>query len=189
MQDMPHNAHRGTHPNPPPPHFQHEERRIQSKNLNTRRHTKIEQYIQARTRNSEILPMGPPNAFGAINRTQHWEALYKKDVPIGNIIHIRQWTQNTKSCAKYRGEYGPVTQNNVGVFQGAALSAPMCIIYLDDVMEDYDALNRNSKLPTRQSARRDPNARHQHIMGKVQKQEQETRDRQYNIYRTNAQNV
>ena len=56
--------------------------------------------------------------------------------------------QNTTQSAKHKRQYGEPQPNNVGVFQGSAISALMFIIYLDDMMEDYRAINRKKKLPT-----------------------------------------
>ena len=39
--------------------------------------------------------------------------------------------------------------SNVVVFQGSAIIALLFTIYLDDMMEDYRAINRKEKLPTR----------------------------------------
>ena len=80
--------------------------------------------------------MGLSKAFDAINRTQLWATLYKKGLRLETIVQIRQGHQNTQLCAKNQGKYGPLAKNNVGVFQGSALSAPLYIIYLDDVMQD-----------------------------------------------------
>ena len=40
-------------------------------------------------------------------------------------------------------------ENNIGGFQGSAISALLFIIYLDDMMEDLEALNRRTNLPIR----------------------------------------
>jgi len=55
--------------------------------------------------------------------------------------------QNTKLTAKERNEYGNTILGNVGVFRRSAVSALLFIIYLDDVMEDYKALNDNKNIP------------------------------------------
>ena len=39
---------------------------------------------------------------------------------------------------------------NIGLFQGSAISAMLFIIYQDDMMEDYDALNRE-EIPIKQT--------------------------------------
>ena len=73
--------------------------------------------------------------------------------------------------AKRHGEYGEASKNNVGVFQGSAISALMFIIYLDDMMEDYEAINRQAKLISRQQIIRDPDAETKQLvrrLGKLQ---------------------
>ena len=58
--------------------------------------------------------------------------------------------------------------------QGSAISALMFIIYLDDMMEDYEALNRLAKLPTRQTIQRDPNTGNQELLTEVAKSQENT---------------
>ena len=45
--------------------------------------------------------------------------------------------------------YGEAKGDNVGVFQGSAISALIFIIYLDDMMESLAALKRRTALPMR----------------------------------------
>jgi len=98
--------------------------------------------------------MGLAKAFDAISRTQLWTTLYKKGIPVENITQIRQGRLKTTLCGKHRGRYGEEQQNNVGVFQGSAISALMFIIYIDDMMEDYNAINHKHQLPTRKTIQR-----------------------------------
>ena len=55
-----------------------------------------------RNKGPQILLMGLPEAFGAINRTQLWTALYKKGIPLVNIPQIRKGRQNTNLRATHR---------------------------------------------------------------------------------------
>ena len=112
---------------------------------------KIEHYIQNSDNQTKILLMDLSKAFDTVNRTQLWTTLYKKGLPIELITHLRRGHQNTKLVAKLNGEYGKPQDNNVGVFQGSAVSALLFIIYLDDMMEDYQALNQKSNLATRKA--------------------------------------
>ena len=96
-------------------------------------------------------------AFDKVNRTLLWATLYKKGLPIDMITHIRRGHQNATLLPKTRGKYGATTENNVGVFQGSALSALLFIIYQDDVMGNYDALNHANNLPIRHIIERTQN--------------------------------
>ena len=89
-----------------------------------------------------------------VDRTQIWAALYKKGLPLANILHIRQGHQNTTLRAKHQGGYGTNDTNNVGVFQGSVISAPLFIIYLGDMMDDYKAIGRKAKPPTGETLQR-----------------------------------
>ena len=102
---------------------------------------KIETYLGRKTGHAHLLLMGLPNAFDTINRTLLWATLYKKGLPIDMTLHIRRGHKQTKLMAKTQGQYGELVDNNAGVFQGSAISALLFIIYLDDMMEDYTALN------------------------------------------------
>ena len=44
-------------------------------------------------------------------------------------------------------KYGQETSDNAGVSQGSAMSAPLYIIYIGEMMEDYDALNNEAHIP------------------------------------------
>ena len=86
-------------------------------------------------------------------------AIYKKGCPLENITHIRQGHQNATLCDKHQGTYGNPVRNNVGVFQGSAVSALLLIIYFGGMMDDYRALNHWGKLPTRKTQQRRPKHR------------------------------
>jgi len=88
-------------------------------------------------------------AFDTVNRTVMWTTLYKKGIPIQTIQQIWRGRQNTQLMAKSHNQYGAKVENNVGVFQGSAMSALLFIIYLDDMMEDYNALNTNKQITKR----------------------------------------
>ena len=53
-------------------------------------------------------------AFGTIDRTLLWAALYKKGLPGEMIRHIRRGHQGTRLAPKYRGRYGAAEENNIG---------------------------------------------------------------------------
>ena len=48
---------------------------------------------------------------------------------------------------KTQRQYGPKVNNNIGVSQGSEISARLCTTYLDDMMEDYAALNLQDPIP------------------------------------------
>ena len=108
---------------------------------------KVDQYIEQADNKAKVLLMGLSKAFDTINRTLLWATLYKKGLPEETIRHIRSGHQGAKLASKYRGMYGEAKGENIGVFQGSAISAPILIIYLDDMTEDLAALNRRTKLP------------------------------------------
>ena len=115
---------------------------------------KVEEYINKATPDSHIILMDLSKAFDTINRPLLWTALYKKGIPIEMIKQIWRGHQNTQLMAKTNNQYGPKVINNVGVFQGSAISALLFIIYLDDVMGDYNALNANKQIATKQTYER-----------------------------------
>ena len=88
-------------------------------------------------------------AIGAINRTLLWATLYKKGLHGEMAKHIRRGHVGTRLAPKYKGKYGKLKENNIGVFHGSAIRAIPSIIYLDDVMEDLEALSRRTELPMR----------------------------------------
>jgi len=109
---------------------------------------KIEHAIQTVPGNTTIVLMDLSKAFGRVNRQTLWAALYKAGLPLIMIDHIRQGHQHTTIRYKDNGTYGPPTTNNVGVSQRSALSALLFIIYLDDVMQDFQAIS-DQQLPQR----------------------------------------
>ena len=75
---------------------------------------KIGQYIERANRDADILMMGRPKAFGAINKTLLWTTLYKKGIPVEMIIRIRRGHQRTKLAPKYKWGYGGLSWSNIG---------------------------------------------------------------------------
>jgi len=130
---------------------------------------KLEEYIRESKKGSQILTMDLSKAFDAINRTLLWTALYKKGIPLENTTQIRQGHKQTMLCAKHQGKYGKAQENNVGVFQGSAISALLFIIYLDDMMEDCQSLNHQNELPTRMTIQRTPDAGTTHLVEQLQR--------------------
>ena len=88
-------------------------------------------------------------AFDTIDRTLLWATLYRRGLPGEMIRPIGRGHQGQRLAPKYRGRYGEAEDNNIGVFQGSAISELICIIYLDDMMEDLASLNRRTDLPMR----------------------------------------
>ena len=91
---------------------------------------KEEQYVGKADGGAKILLMGIPKAFGAINRTPLWEALYKKGAPEETIKHISRGHQGTRLSPKHNGKYGHPRGNDIGVFQGSAISAILFIMWM-----------------------------------------------------------
>ena len=87
--------------------------------------------------------------MGAINRTLLWATLYKKGIPGEMAKQIRRGHVGTKLAPEHKGRYGKLNDNNIGVLQGSAISAIRFVIYLDDVIEDLESLNRRTNLPIR----------------------------------------
>ena len=56
-------------------------------------------------------------AFATINRTLLWATLYKKGLPEEMINHIRRGHVGARLAPKYKGRYGKLSENNIGVFQ------------------------------------------------------------------------
>ena len=73
----------------------------------------------------------------------------QKEIPEETIRRIRSGHTGTRLAPKYKGKYGKLNENNIGVFQGSAISALLFIIYLGDMMGDLEALNRRTNLPMR----------------------------------------
>ena len=103
---------------------------------------------------THILLMDLSKAFDTVNRPLMWTTLYRKGIPIDMIKQIWRGHQNTQLLSKSHNQYGPPVLNNIGVFQGSAISALLFIIYLDDMMEDYDALNANKQILRKQTQER-----------------------------------
>ena len=78
---------------------------------------KVEQYIKYDGSNDKILLMDLSKAFGSINRTIRWATLYKKGLPEETIRHIRGGHTGTRLAPKYKGKYGKLNENNIGVSQ------------------------------------------------------------------------
>ena len=67
---------------------------------------KLEDYLENKTPNSNILLMDLTKAFDTINRTMLWTTLYRKGLPISTINRIRRRRKNTQLQAKENGQYG-----------------------------------------------------------------------------------
>ena len=92
--------------------------------------------------------MGLSKAFGAIKQTTLWTTLYKKGTPGEMIKHSRRGHRGSKLAPKYKGGYGELKENGIGISKGYDISALLFIIYMGDAMEDYAAMNRRSNFPT-----------------------------------------
>merc|ERR1712112_266649 len=101
--------------------------------------------------------------------------------------HIRKGNRNTSLRAKHQEKYGEENQNNVGVFQGSAISALMFIIYLDDMMEDFEAMNHKTKLTTRQQILRDPTTGTAELIDWIKEKEEKTKHKHMNNITTRTQ--
>ena len=115
---------------------------------------KLEAHLTKTTPETHIVLTGLTKAFEKVNRTLLWTTLYKKEIPIEMITRIRRGNKNTTLVPRLKNKYGKPTENNVGVFQGSAISAILPIIYQNDAMEDCDALNRASKIPIKHTEER-----------------------------------
>ena len=93
-------------------------------------------------------------ACGGVNRTLPRATLYKKGIPLEMITHIRRGRKNTALAPKLKNKYGEPALNNVGVLRGSAINAPRFIIYQDDAMADYYALNREAEIPLKHTEER-----------------------------------
>ena len=154
--------------------------RIQKWTVNYRCKHKIEQATQAGPNMMTTTIMDLSVAFDCVNRKLMWATLYKTGVPIDTINHIRQGHQNTTLRCKDNIKYGPKIKNSIGVFRGSALSALLFIIYLDDVIQDYQAMNDAQGLPQRQQVQANTLMRKRQLLQKIQNQthkgDQKTQD-------------
>ena len=112
---------------------------------------RLEHATQAGTQSAKIILMNLSKAFDCVNRTTLWTTLYKAGLPMQAIQNTQQGHQGAKLQRNDSGTYGAPEQNNVGVFQGSALSSILFIIYLGDMMQDHQSLNGQMKLPKRYS--------------------------------------
>ena len=153
---------------------------------------KFEHEIKTGTSNLTLVLMDLSKAFDCANRTLLWNAIYKKGLPIPMIQHIRQGHQNTTLRRKDNGEYGLPVKNNVGVFQGSALSALLFIIYLDEVIQDYQALNDEAKLPQRHTIQTAAQTHTNNLLGHIKNMnnnENDTQQPKNDPRRENNQNI
>ena len=58
----------------------------------------------------------------------------------------KERTSRNNISTQVQRKYAKANDNNVGVFQGAAISPLMFTMYLDDMMEDLEALKRTTNL-------------------------------------------
>jgi len=86
-------------------------------------------------------------AFDGIDREILWTALYRKGLPIKLILTLLEGHKITQLMVKNKGTYGTPIQTDMGVFQGAAFSALGFIIYMCDMLEDFQALTDEASLP------------------------------------------
>ena len=94
----------------------------------------------------ELLLMDLTKAFDSINRDLLWTALFRKGLPLELIGMLMEGHRETKLQVKNKGTYGDPVETNIGVFQGAAFSALGFIIYLCDMIDDFQALNDLEKV-------------------------------------------
>ena len=102
---------------------------------------KIQDFLDTKSKEGLLVLLDLSKAFDTINRKLLWTALYRKGLPVQLIQTLRKGHENTKLRVKNCGNLGDHIKNNVGVFQGSPLSALLFIIYLDDMMDDFEALN------------------------------------------------
>ena len=90
------------------------------------------------------------------------------------ILHLRRGHIQTTLQAKYNKTYGEKTENNIGVFQGSAISALLFIIYLQDMMEDFEAINYLGHIPYRTTKQRSEKSKINELINQIHTQEQNT---------------
>jgi len=118
---------------------------------------KLEQAISTGPNTTAITLMDLSKAFDCVDRKLLWGTMYKIGIPIKMMLHIKEGHQKTTLRSKDNGKYGRPIKNNIGVFQGASLSALLFAIYLEDMMQDNQALNDLHKLPQRYAIQARPN--------------------------------
>lgn len=123
-------------------------------------------------------------AFDTVNRKLLWTALYKKGIPLQMIQMIKEGRKHTALKAKCERQLSEPVATNIGAFQGAPLSALLFIIYLDDMMDDYQALNDAAKIPNRYVKTRSAKTERQIAAQKVRTQA-ELHKRIYHLNYTN----
>jgi len=113
-------------------------------------------------------------AFGAVNRNILWTTLCEKGAPIQTILHVKRGHRKTTLQAKYNRTYGEKTENNIGVFQGSAISALLFTIYLQDTMEYPQAINYLDNIPYRATKQRSEKRIIKELINQIRTQEQST---------------
>jgi len=108
---------------------------------------KLGAYLESATQDAHIVLMVPTKAVGEVNRTLLRTTLYKKGIPLETIKRIRRGNKDTKLLPKTKNKYGKATLNNTGDLQGSAIGAMLFIIYKDDMVEDYNAINQEAQIP------------------------------------------
>ena len=134
---------------------------------------KIEHAINTTPNTTAITLMGLTKAFVCVNRKMLWATLYKLGLPIQMITHIKNGHQNTTLKSKDNGKYGKAIKNNVGVFQGATISPLLFDIYLEDMNQDYQALNDLYKLPQRTEIQAHQNIHVASLLDKIKHDKQD----------------
>ena len=145
---------------------------------------KLEHAIQTGPDSANIVLMGLSKAFGSVNRRILWETLYKTGLPIPTIKHIMHGHQSTTPRCNDNGTYGTPVINNVGVFQGSALSALLFIIYLEDMMQDYQAMRDYLQLPKRMTAQAAPTTHTENLLLVQNNQQNDTNTQQVQTQNT-----
>ena len=91
----------------------------------------------------------------------------EKRIPHRNDNASKKRTQKTQLSEKINGGYGKSHMGNVGGFQGSAVRAIIFTIYLDDMLEDYQALSRHMQLPTRQEKQRSAQSGTKELLNRI----------------------
>ena len=98
-------------------------------------------------------------------------AIQNRNTTTNNTTHKARTNRNhtpSKTQQTIRGKIN----NNIGVFQGSATSALLFIIYLQDMMDDFHALNYLQKIPYRETKQRDEQSKVNTLLTKLQQQKQ-----------------